>query len=99
MEPDKNESSLVTISSDDTINNKGTCSSKHKIKLISFPTRNEILKEAQTKERRQEKLDHFFREAYGLSFGAKFDKSFDDMESYATDLMKVMQTSLTKHEF
>ena len=71
MEPDKNESSLVTISSDDTINNKGTCSSKHKIKLISFPNKNEILKEAQTKERRQEKLDHFFREAYGLSFGAK----------------------------
>ena len=71
QEPDKNESSLVTISSDDTINNKGTCSSKRKIKLISFPTKNEILKEAQTKERRQEKLDHFFREAYGLSFGAK----------------------------
>ena len=71
LESDKNESSLVTISSDDTINNKKTCSSKHKIKLISFPTKNELLKEAETKERRQEKLDGFFREAYSLSFGAK----------------------------
>lgn len=71
LERDKNESSLVTISSDDTINDKGTCSSKHKIKLISFPTKNELLKEAETKERRQEKLDGFFREAYSLSFGAK----------------------------
>ena len=68
---DKNESSLITISSDDTFANKGTISSKHKIKLVSFPTKSEILKEAETKERRQEKLDHFFREAYGLSFGAK----------------------------
>ena len=69
--PDNNESSLVTITSDDTITSKGIGSSRCKIKLVSFPTRNEILKEAETKERRQEKLDHFFREAYSLSFGAK----------------------------
>ena len=66
---DKNESSLVTISSDDTIRSKG--STKNKIKLVSYPTKNEILKQAETKERRQEKLDHFFREAYGLTFGVK----------------------------
>ena len=69
--PDNNESSLVTITSDDTISGKGTGSSRRKIKLVSYPNKNEILKEAETKERRQEKLDHFFREAYSLSFGAK----------------------------
>ena len=69
--PDNNETSLVTITSDDTITNKETGSSKRKIKLVSYPTKNEILREAETKERRQEKLDHFFREAYSLSFGAK----------------------------
>ena len=30
---------------------------------------------------------------------SRFDKSFHDMNSYAYDLMKVMKTSLTKHEF
>ena len=42
---DKNESSLVTISSDDTIRSKGL--TKNKIKLVSYPTKNEILKQAE----------------------------------------------------
>ena len=66
-----NESSLVTISSEDTIPVRSKGSTKNKIKLVSYPTKNEILKQAETKERRQEKLDHFFREAYGLTFGVK----------------------------
>ena len=69
--PDKNETSSVAISSDDTISMQGQITPKRKVKLLSVYTRNEILKEAETKERRQEKLDHFFREAYALTFGVK----------------------------
>ena len=68
---ENNESSLITISSDDTISTPGQKTIKRKMKLISYPTKFEILKEAETKERRQEKLDHFFREAYALTFGVK----------------------------
>ena len=68
---EKNESSLITVSSDDTILGQGTSNAKRKLKLISYPTKFEILKKAETKERRQEKLDHFFREAYALTFGIK----------------------------
>ena len=68
---ENNESSLITISSDDTLSIPGQKIIKRKMKLISFPTKLEILKEAETKERRQEKLDHFFREAYALTFGVK----------------------------
>ena len=69
---EKNESSLITISSDDTnLLHEKVLLAKRKLKLISYATRNEILKEAETKERRQEKLDQFFREAYALTFGVK----------------------------
>ena len=68
---ENNDSSLITISSDDTISTPDQKILKRKIKLISFSTKFEILKEAETKERRQEKLDHFFREAYALTFGVK----------------------------
>ena len=33
--------------------------------------REELLARAETKERRQRKLEHFFREAYTLTFGIK----------------------------
>ena len=69
---EKNESSLITISSDDTnLLQEKVSLAKRKLKLVSYATRNEILKEAETKERRQEKLDQFFREAYALTFGVK----------------------------
>ena len=45
-------------------------SGKRKIKLISASF-SEILKDAETKDRRREKLEHFFREAYALTFGLK----------------------------
>ena len=68
---EKNESSLITVSSDDTILGQDKNTVKRKLKLISYPSKFEILKEAETKERRQEKLGHFFREAYALTFGIK----------------------------
>ena len=70
---EKNESSLITISSSDDTNllQEKVLLAKRKLKLISYATRNEILKDAETKERRQEKLDQFFREAYALTFGVK----------------------------
>lgn len=43
---------------------------KRTVKILSGLTA-DILKDAETKERRQEKLDRFFREAYALSFGLK----------------------------
>ena len=70
---DNNDNSLITITSDDTLPIQGQKlpKQKRKIKLVSCSTKNEILKEAETKERRQEKLDQFFREAYALTFGIK----------------------------
>ena len=73
---EKNESSSMAISSsDDTISMQGQIPPKRKVKLLSAYTRSEILKEAETKERRQEKLDHFFREAgYVASCGLNVKK-------------------------
>ncbi|XP_013145053.1 PREDICTED: dual oxidase [Papilio polytes] len=60
--------------------------------------RDQILASAETRERRQRKLEHFFREAYAITFGLapgeKRRRSEDaDPESI------VMRTSLSKSEF
>ena len=68
---ENNETSSVIISSDDNSLIQNRTGTKRKVKLVAVNTRNELLNEAETKERRQEKLDQFFREAYALSFGVK----------------------------
>ncbi|KAK5639843.1 hypothetical protein RI129_010654 [Pyrocoelia pectoralis] len=59
-----------------------------------------MLAKAETKERRQRKLEHFFREAYALTFGLRpgerrrrSDASVDE------EVVTVMRTSLSKSEF
>lgn len=50
---------------------------------------------AETRERRQKRLEHFFREAYALTFGLKPGERRNDDE--AGDV--VMRTSLSRAEF
>ncbi|XP_018323659.1 dual oxidase isoform X2 [Agrilus planipennis] len=68
--------------------------------VFSQVAREIILAKAETRERRQKKLEHFFREAYALTFGLRpgerrrqSDGSMDD------EVVTVMRTSLTKSEF
>lgn len=59
-----------------------------------------MLAKAETRQRREKKLEHFFREAYALTFGLRPGErrrrsdSTDDGE-----VVTVMRTSLTKSEF
>jgi dual oxidase len=61
-----------------------------------------MLTNAETRERRQKRLEHFFREAYALTFGLKPGekrrRSHSDSED-GGDVMTVMRTSLSKSEF
>jgi hypothetical protein len=55
-----------------------------------------MLAKAETRERRQKKLEHFFREAYALTFGLKpGEKRRRDDETGEV----VMRTSLSRAEF
>ena len=54
-----------------------------------------LLAKAETRERRQKRLEHFFREAYALTFGLKPGEHRTDDE--AGDV--VMRTSLSRAEF
>ena len=57
-----------------------------------------LLVNAETKERREKRLEHFFREAYAITFGLKSGGSRSDHEPWVgTDT--VMTTSLTQEEF
>ena len=58
----------------------------------------EMLEGAETQERRQKRLEHFFREAYALTFGQKPGEE-RRMEETTDDVLSVMQTSLTRKEF
>ncbi|RWS08349.1 dual oxidase-like protein, partial [Dinothrombium tinctorium] len=57
-----------------------------------------MLANAETKEKRQKRLEHFFREAYALTFGLKpgEKRKFEDV---GNDVIMVMRTSLSKKEF
>jgi dual oxidase len=77
--------------------------SSHKKRLISVPAPREImLTNAETRERRQKRLEHFFREAYALTFGLKPGekrrRSHSDSEEDG-EVVTVMRTSLSKSEF
>lgn len=55
---------------------------------------------AETRERRQKKLEHFFREAYALTFGLRpGERRRRSTASVDGEVVTVMRTSLTKSEF
>jgi len=57
-----------------------------------------MLNNAETKERRQKRLEHFFREAYALTFGLKPGEK-RKLEDVSPDVIMVMRTSLSQSEF
>lgn len=75
----------------------------HKKRLISVLSPREImLTNAETRERRQRRLEHFFREAYALTFGLKPDEKGRRARSDGEEdgeVVTVMRTSLSKSEF
>jgi len=70
----------------------------HKKRLETVPVfRDDMLANAETKERRKARLEHFFREAYALTFGLKpGEKRQLEVDS---DVIMVMRTSLSMDEF
>ncbi|UYV75196.1 bli-3 [Cordylochernes scorpioides] len=58
-----------------------------------------MLANAETKEKRQRRLERFFREAYALAFGLKPSERRKMDESNGGDVIMVMRTSLSKAEF
>ncbi|XP_065342525.1 dual oxidase [Cloeon dipterum] len=71
----------------------------HKIKIEVIPVNREhMLAHAETKERRQKRLEHFFREAYALTFGLRPGEK-RKLEDVTSDVMMVMRTSLSRAEF
>ena len=76
----------------------------HKKRLITTQGIREVmLANAETRERRQKRLEHFFREAYALTFGLrpgeKRRPSHYEDEGEGGQIVTVMRTSLSKSEF
>ncbi|KAF5287282.1 hypothetical protein FQR65_LT02155 [Abscondita terminalis] len=73
----------------------------HKKTVLSTQVAREILlAKAETKERRQRKLEHFFREAYALTFGLRpGERRRRSNETVDEEVVTVMRTSLSKSEF
>ncbi len=71
----------------------------HKKQLETVPVfREHMLANAETKERRKLRLEHFFREAYALTFGLKPGEK-RKLEDATSDVIMVMRTTLSKKEF
>merc|ERR1719225_1781264 len=71
----------------------------YKKRLETVPTyKDEMLASAETKERRKARLEHFFREAYALTFGLKPGEKRKAVE-VDSDVMMVMRTTLSTEEF
>ena len=67
--------------------------------LEQVPTfRDQMLANAETRERREKRLEHFFREAYALTFGLKPGEK-RKLEDVTGDVIMVMRTSLSRNEF
>jgi len=67
--------------------------------LFRLP-REVMLANAETKERRQQRLEQFFREAYALTFGLNGDeKQPADISKVSPDIGLIMRTSLSRQEF
>lgn len=73
----------------------------NKINMICTQVMREImLAKAETRERRQKKLEHFFREAYALTFGLRpGERRRRSDASVDGEVVTVMRTSLSKSEF
>ncbi|XP_063910993.1 dual oxidase isoform X1 [Zophobas morio] len=75
-------------------------SSNKKTLIITQVVRELMLAKAETSERRQKKLEHFFREAYALTFGLRpGERRRRSDASVDGEVVTVMRTSLTKSEF
>lgn len=79
------------------LNNKKTLEIIHTYREV-------MLDHAETKEKRQKRLDRFFREAYALTFGiphvdGKVSKKTTVQDEIPSDVVMVMRTSLSKNEF
>ncbi|CAL1286456.1 unnamed protein product [Larinioides sclopetarius] len=61
--------------------------------------RDSMLANAETKEKRQKRLEHFFREAYALTFGLRPGEKRHLEDVGGNDVIMVMRTSLSKLEF
>lgn len=88
---------------------------QRKVLQIEHRTKSEMLANAETKEKRQKRLEHFFREAYSITFGLKKsnNNAGQSAEKYTElnnnyrgaspsgndDVIMVMKTSLSKQEF
>ena len=59
----------------------------------------EMLANAETNERRKKRLEHFFREAYALTFGLKPGEKRNEPVEFSDVSSTVMRTSLSKKEF
>ncbi|XP_049777239.1 dual oxidase [Schistocerca cancellata] len=71
----------------------------HKVRLVTVPgQRDAMLANAETRERRQRRLEHFFREAYALTFGLRPGEK-RRRSNMAGEVITVMRTSLSKSEF
>lgn len=67
---------------------------------INEQNRELMLAKAETRERRQKRLEHFFREAYALTFGLRpGERRRRSDASSDGEVMTVMRTSLSKSEF
>lgn len=59
-----------------------------------------MLAKAETRQRREKKLEHFFREAYALTFGLRPGERRRRSDTCMDgEVVTVMRTSLTKSEF
>uniref|UniRef100_A0A0K0D0U5 NAD(P)H oxidase (H(2)O(2)-forming) n=1 Tax=Angiostrongylus cantonensis TaxID=6313 RepID=A0A0K0D0U5_ANGCA len=55
-----------------------------------------LLEKAETEERRQQRLDHFFREAYARAFN---QPQLSDSNTHENDTDSILDQTITKHEF
>ncbi|KAL1517076.1 hypothetical protein ABEB36_000887 [Hypothenemus hampei] len=68
--------------------------------LVTQVVREIMLAKAETKQRREKKLEHFFREAYALTFGLRpGERRRGSDDTTDGEVVTVMRTSLTKGEF
>lgn len=73
--------------------------SNKKSLLVTQVVRELMLAKAETKQRRERKLEHFFREAYALTFGLRPGERRRGSDDSDGEVVTVMRTSLTKSEF
>lgn len=67
---------------------------------VTEVNRDIMLQRAETRERRQKRLEHFFREAYALTFGLRpGERRRRSDASLDGEVITVMRTSLSKPEF